>query len=288
MNELTKMIYVSSCEDLANHGIKTSGWFWINSMPESFNAQPSKMFCSFNKNLASKNQEFSSDKILILSGSVQSHLNMAEIIDLSDGTSTLEDYSENNVSLAASGGLVKGSTPIICGGGASPTEQTDECHFFGSDSSKIVMNELRYGHKATVVNDKLWLTGGLTSRASTEFVDPIKKISEDGPYLPYRLHNHCVVTINETFAMIIGGEGFDDVKSSTYFHDFDANAWIQGPDLLHNRSAHACAILTTPSSRYIIVTGGIDGDIEELASTEILDLNKPIKWIQGKRYHYFD
>ena len=73
--------------------------------------------------------------------------------------------------------------------------------------------------------------------------------TEDGwkaiqPNMPIGVMDHCMVLINSTTAMLIGGKIDGGYYSKrTYFYNFDDNTWISGPDLKFGRYEHVCGMV---------------------------------------------
>ncbi len=68
-----------------------------------------------------------------------------------------------------------------------------------------------------------------------------KKIEPD---MPFGIEDHCMVLINSTTAMIIGGRALTVQSSNhTYFYHFDTNIWRRGPDLMFPRNKLFCGMV---------------------------------------------
>ena len=81
--------------------------------------------------------------------------------------------------------------------------------------------------------------------------------------------------------MLIGGRTTGSVTTqTTHYFDHQGHNWIQGPDLMQARLAHAAGIVLdeTTIEKIVIVTGGDYNGIY-LDSTEMLINNQ---WNQGK------
>ncbi len=131
----------------------------------------------------------------------------------------------------------------------------------------------------------LWITGGVSTILTggklytTEFVYP-NGTTESGPDLPRGLHGHCVVAINDTTALVIGGWLDHWTKDNrTWIIDFDTNKWSSGPDLNQGRIESNCGLIKdrVTGDPLIVVTGGIGSNL----STEIWNIRSNQMWIIG-------
>jgi hypothetical protein len=228
-------------------------------------------------------------KVLVTTG-IDVGSKQIEIIDMDDPTnvcqpSFLADYPFDEVS-GASGGLLTNNNALICGGYGSET--LDDC--FAINENGITngsrLTQPRSSAASVVWNSTtLWLTGGWlddTGRTkSTEFVQLTG--STPGPDLPLEVSYHCLVSLNDTTLLLIGGRLQGGTYSkATYYYNTDHNTWTDGPSLTIGRDDHSCALFKSPQHGHtdtVIVTGGFDGG--ELASTEFLNLESN-SWQSGK------
>ena len=84
--------------------------------------------------------------------------------------------------------------------------------------------------------------------------------------LPFNVSLNCLVGINDTTMMSIGGTGYNGTTAyyptDTYFYDFNADIWYRGPDLPYHIDAHSCATVNWRNSttgqvdKYVAVIGG--------------------------------
>ena len=109
--------------------------------------------------------------------------------------------------------------------------------------------------------------------------------------LPDTFYGYCLVKINSSSLLLIGGSHKSDpygVRSSTYFHDSISNTWRSGPNLQLPRMFHACAVLNWKNEssqkleRTVLVAGGYYG--AALTSVELLhltSLDANLTWVWG-------
>ncbi len=159
----------------------------------------------------------------------------------------------------------------------------------------------------------------LGDSGSTEFIRPFAA-SEPGPDLPGILNSHCLVKLNDTTALAIGGHqggmfhqrcvGFlrtysmtllsDDFSSKmAHYYDFDDEDWYMAPSLTSGRSDHSCGVIMDSENGTLIVVAagkildhmhtklnylpykqGGIGSDGILISTEIL-IQESDEWIAG-------
>ncbi len=107
---------------------------------------------------------------------------------------------------------------------------------------------------------------------------------QPGPALPLGLAGHCLVKINDSLILAIGGrfesvsmENLGQLSPRTFWHSLDRKSWITGPELDQRREGHSCGATMDPNSKtvFVIVAGGFTVDepsADSLATTEILTL----------------
>jgi hypothetical protein len=231
-------------------------------------------------------------KVLVTTGLEEGSKKM-EIIDLDDPTnvcqpSFLADYPFDEV-IGASGGLLTNNNALICGGWDNDgSERLDDCFAINENGIKNG-SRLRQprSHAASVVwnSTTLWLTAGLLEGSggtkSTEFVQLTG--STPGPDLPLEVVYHCLVSLNDTTLLLIGGWLQDGtVSKATIYYNTDHKTWTDGPSMTIGRERHSCALFKSPQHGHtdtVIVTGGYNARL--LASTEYLNLESN-SWQSGK------
>jgi hypothetical protein len=115
---------------------------------------------------------------------------------------------------------------------------------------------------------------------STEFV--LLTGTTPGPDLPLEVSGHCLVSLNDIMAFLIGGKLSTKTWSeATFFYNSDHKTWSEGPLLITARVGHSCALFKSPQHGHtdtVIVTGGFNGVV--LDSTEFLNLDSN-SWTSG-------
>jgi hypothetical protein len=153
-------------------------------------------------------------KVLVTTGFDTGSKKM-EIMDLSDPSnvcqpSLLADYPLDRVQ-GASGGLLTNNNALICGGRGPKI--LDDCYSINPHGIKKAatarLSQPRYYAASVVLNSTtLWMTGGYlpgnVRTKSTEFVQLTG--TSPGPDLPLEVAYHCLVSLNDTTALLIGGQ----------------------------------------------------------------------------------
>jgi hypothetical protein len=238
-------------------------------------------------------------KVLVTTGIDRGSKKM-EIIDLSDPTngcqpSSFLEYPIDKVRSASGGLLTNNNNALICGGKGKGTEKLDHCFSINENglTATAKLSQARSLASSVVLNSTtLWLTGGSidgTGRTksvgrtkSTEFVQLTG--TTPGPDLPLEIIFHCLVSLNDTTVILIGGMLPDNTYSkATFFYNTDHKTWTEGPSLITGRSSHSCALFKSPQHGHtdtVIVTGGNNGGF--LDSSEFLYLDSSNSWKSGK------
>ena len=109
------------------------------------------------------------------------------------------------------------------------------------------------------------------------------------PPLPVTMMAHCMVTINSTFVMVVGGrQNGVDFSSRTFLLDITKCSWTEGPRLAEGRNSHRCMRIPkdeSSSEMVTIVVGGLGvplagATVPRLNTTEILE-DGSSQWRKG-------
>ncbi len=226
-----------------------------------------------------------------------------EIINLDPANPDLvcDNLPEYPVGLAAATGqLFNKKMPIICGGG-KPNRWVDSCDCYALQNqswTKISsLNQCRRYPASALVSleheeEVLMITGG-----EKEWATPLKSVeSYDGTdweqgqvsVLPRGVWEHCLVKINSTTLLLIGGSetsgGPSSPVSATHFYDVNENQWIPGPTLNVARAGAGCGLLnwmnpqTNQMEKIVVASGGY-----ESSTTELLYVDRigDYSWVMG-------
>ncbi len=202
-----------------------------------------------------------------------------EILDLESSATICKNLPDFPADIrAAIGGLGFKETPIICGGIQNETI-SNRCYSLENTVwvSSASMNSVRTAAAAAQLKDgKILVTGGYDG---SDFLNSAEVLTKKGwerniPPLPVTLANHCMVTVNSSTVMVIGGRQNGQIYSGkTFYFTFGEESWTEGPELKIKREFHSCGKIRKnrdSQGMSIIVAGGFDGSLT-LSSVEILN-----------------
>ena len=233
-------------------------------------------------------------KLLVASG--LGFLDSVEVVNLDEFNPglTCDNLQDLPYGLSGSTGqLFQGERPIICGGYDRSIAaicdcfelqagtwvsiaSLSECRGYAPSSSLSVQNE--NGEELLIIAGGSSGSGQYGNIKSVEAFDgniwSLEKVSP----LPTNVGEHCMVRINESTLLSIGGYGSNMGYSAlTYFYNSNSDTWFEGPNLNVQRCKNACGILnwfnpdTDQAEKVVVVAGGYDGVY--LSSTELLFVN---------------
>jgi hypothetical protein len=143
-------------------------------------------------------------KLLVTTGGPSDTSVKSEVIDLLDASNICQDLADYPLEVkGAVGGLLNHVLPLVCGGDPAGVE----CHIVGQSGPKTQLLEERSNAASLVLNHThIWITGGYNGNelSSTELVS-VGQNTTKGPELPMKVSSHCLVTVNDSTAMLIGG-----------------------------------------------------------------------------------
>ncbi|MDT5136252.1 MAG: hypothetical protein QOD58_514 [Mycobacterium sp.] len=120
----------------------------------------------------------------------------------------------------------------------------------------------------TVLNDKIWLMGGLYMGAilnTVESYDPRTGVWETGPPLPVGLHHAAAATYRGE-VVVLGGATDNIADASNRVFALRGNNWVELPALTHARAAPAAAVVGDK----LVVVGGQNAK-QVVPQTEVFD-----------------
>ena len=218
-------------------------------------------------------------KILICGG-YNPDIGTCEVIDLESTSTTCKSPANLPAKVYATiGGLQFNENPIICGGRQNNIS-SNRCYSLENNNwvSSDSMNSVReFGAAARLQDGSLLVTGGYSGVGSA-VLNSTEILTEEGWKNKIPLHlgairYHCMVTVNSTTVMVIGGYQNGQLSGKTFLYTFGEKSWIEGPDLKYKRQHHSCGKIKRDKDNQemsIIVAGGWDGS-SKLVSVEILD-----------------
>ncbi len=210
-------------------------------------------------------------KLLICGG--YPGIDTCEVINLASSASTCKNPPNLPATVyQAIGGLGFQGNPILCGGYQNGV-LSNKCYSLENNewvSSASMKSERIEAAAAQLQDAKLLVTGGFDKSA--------EMLTEEGwesniPFLPVTITRHCMVTVNSTTVMAIGGWQNGQTSGKTFYFSFGKESWTEGPLLKNKRGYHSCGKIRRNKESQemsIIVTGGWIGS-SRLSSVEILD-----------------
>jgi hypothetical protein len=192
-------------------------------------------------------------KLLVASGNHNFTLTPnVEIINLDEENPNLicDDMPDlPSGAFTATGQLFMEKIPIICGGFGNECK----CQAFlnGSWNSTPNLNECRLYAKSAITThsegkEVLIFAGGYYNNTYFDSVESFDGTSWDSQQianLPKPLEEHCIVKVNSSTLLSIGGFGGLGWVNNTYFYSALENKWTPGPSLYTTISSMSCAIL---------------------------------------------
>jgi N-acetylneuraminic acid mutarotase len=222
---------------------------------------------------------------LLICGGYRS-INTCEVIDLKSLSITCKNPPNLPRTVwAAIGGVGLKEDPIICGGYQNQGF-SKRCYSLKNNqwvSSVSMISDRVDAAVAQLQDGKLLVTGGYDG---SDLNNP-EMLAEEGwerniPSLPVTIAHHCMVTVNSTTVMVIGGSQNGQTSGKTFYFTFGEESWTEGPQLKNKRSDHSCGKIRRDKQRQemsIIVAGGWDKS-SIFSSVEILD-NGSNEWKTG-------
>ena len=206
-----------------------------------------------------------------------------EVIDKEGKTTVCSSGKYPNEVYAATGGVFDENL-LICGG----LPLTKECHIMGKDmtwSKHADMKEAREWASSTVIQDYLWVTGGLGE--NYKILDTTEKIHlngtvEPGIKLPFAVGHHCMVQHHNSVYLLGGWDGnggypIGERKDVLQFLPEMGFTHSVAQPMIHTRSTFACGIFNSKlhSSRPIMVAAGSHNDGSGMKTGEFWDFTNP-------------
>ena len=237
-----------------------------------------------------------SAKILVAGEWRKGMVSPLEIIDLINTKlkSNFGVLNGNSSTVPWTGGATGGSLqnqPVFCGGLDNATwYDTSNINIIGKPNHGLKMMHPRSLMSSVVLNkSKLWITGGIQRRSSTNSTEIISldQPPVPGPDLPFTVYGHSMVLVDSTTIYLIGGCQNGQESSKTWIIDPTNNFQIKvGPSLNISRMEHSCSKMKIEGRIFLAVAGGVKfGSVASLDSVELLDTAFPEQgWKMGMNY----
>ncbi len=215
-------------------------------------------------------------KLLICGGN---NPGTCEVINLASSASTCKNPRNFPATVyAAIGGLEFKGNPILCGGRQND-DRSNRCYSLENNdrvSSDSMISERAFSEAAQLKDGKILVTG--TRDASFSSLNSAEMLTKEGwesniPSLPVTLAAHCMVTVNTTTVMVIGGWQNGQPSGKLFFFAFGEESWTEGPELKKKRTGHSCGKIrrNKESQEMSIIVAGCYNGSSRLSSVEILD-----------------
>ena len=204
------------------------------------------------------------------------------VIDLEDPSNQCKKLTDVPVEVYAVSGILFDSKPMFCGGSKPETQYSCDCYAY--EQSKWIavapMSTCRlYSSAATLINQEDHTSRFVNAGGyNGDYLSSVE--SYDGttwhslPDLLSPVSEHCMVVVNETVLLSIGGF---PPTSETEFYNYELNQWLPGPEILKARYHAGCATVhwKNPADgqleQVVVVAGGFNAGY--LSSTELLYIN---------------
>ena len=209
----------------------------------------------------------------------------SEVIDLSNPNAQcdlLDDYPEEV--MLATGALLQNDKPLICGGWNDQLIKNDKCNIIGKEGQIQLLEKRAASSSIAIDEDSLWITGGVNDDGhlkTTEFVN-IKTLSSiPGPDLPIELAGHCMVKLNQTTVIVIGGENDNGIVDKTFLYNIDNPEFEvrSGPTLNLPRDGPGCGAFDLNGKLHLVVASGAHAN----ETTEIWNTVSGKGWEMGNK-----
>jgi hypothetical protein len=214
----------------------------------------------------------------LICGGYDDRTDTCQVVDLESSETTCKHVQKFPAYVKeAIGGLGFKEIPIICTGRQNGS-LSNKCYSLDNNKwgSSASMNSARVNAAAAQLTDgRLLVTGG---RDGSNVLNSAEVLTKKGwesniPSLPVGIWYHCMVTVNSTTVMVIGGYQNNQLSGKTFYYTFGGKSWTLGPELKNKRFGHTCGRIQRNSRSQgmsIIVVGGSNGS-SILSSVEILD-----------------
>ena len=138
---------------------------------------------------------------------------------------------------------------------------------------------------------KLWITGGIQRRSSTNSTEIISldQPPVPGPDLPFTVYGHSMVLVDSTTIYLIGGCQNGQESNKTWIIDPTNDFQVkEGPSLNISRVGPSCSKMKIHGNIFLVVAGGSNYHGNAGDTVELLDTTCPEQgWKMGMKYCVF-
>ncbi len=170
---------------------------------------------------------------------------------------------------AATGQLIAGEAPVICGGHPNLCGcQVFKNGFWSNNENKLQCRQFAASGILTNAEAEsvLIITGGYYGRQlnTIETFDGTTRKSQLNDFLPQPVYEHCIIQVDSSTLISIGGKTDSNYVGKTYLFNAKVNKWTLGSSLNIPRSGFSCGILkwqnpdTNNLENILVVAGGYD------------------------------
>ena len=225
-------------------------------------------------------------KLLVARGDIM--YNTFEIVNLDESNPFLvcDNFSGLPYSNTDAAFLYNGMVPIGCVNNTLCYLYEDGVWLYGPECPSLTAFSIVTERKNNKDHDIVIMAGG---SLKVQLFDGIRWSTGVYADLPETVWDHCMVRINDSMLMIIGGYtflfGLDYKVANSYFFNLIENKWIIGPKLIRPRRRPVCGVMLWENNKVVVVAGGYSFYQIPLTTVEFLFLNDyenyNISWVKG-------
>ena len=181
------------------------------------------------------------------------------VVDLEDPKNVCENLADiPETFFIAKGMLLDDSVPMVCG----RTYQSNiDCKCFAYNQSEWIAIPgpptcAEFSASAKLIDQVDGKTRFVIKGGQSYVHAYDGKTWQSLPDLPSAVSQYCIVAINDTVLLSIGGRSLlkHDEKIKTYFFNSEMNEWFSGPDLIIERRHFSCSTVNWKNHVMVIQT----------------------------------
>jgi len=175
-------------------------------------------------------------------------------------------------------GRVTSDGVLMCGG-YTDYDYTSSCHLLTSSGYQDMPGLInKRSDAASVVTPLgLWVTGGYDGDQILDTTE-IWNNNQSQPHvrLPDGRRKHCLVSLNNTHALLTGGYTQSEESAAAFIYS-ERNGFTRIADMKTTRTGHGCSVI---NDNTVVVAGGLTKNYRPTSSTEYLNINS-LTWAEG-------